>query len=271
MTLAAAGTLVACSEPSVAPAAGGAGDGSSRPAEPREERGVPILGYEIVAEYPHDPRAYTQGLLVVDGVMYESTGQRGESGVRIVDLTTGEVLKKRPISSQLFGEGLASVGGLLIQLTWTSGQALVFQRKGLVPAGYTYRYEGEGWGLTTMGDELVMSDGSDQLRILDPKGMKEKRRIRVTAGGVPVDQLNELEFIDGEIWANVWKSDRVARIDPVTGDVVAWVDFSGLLGRRRVRSPLEDVLNGIAHDAGSGKIYVTGKRWPALFEVRIQE
>lgn len=271
MALAATATLVACSEPGVAPAAGGAGEGSSRSTEPREERGVPILGYEVVAEYPHDPRAYTQGLLVVDGVMYESTGQRGESGVRVVDLTTGEVLKKRPISSQLFGEGLASVGGLLIQLTWTSGQALVFQRKGLVPAGYAYRYEGEGWGLTAMGDELVMSDGSDQLRILDPKGMKEKRRIRVTAGGVPVDQLNELEYIDGEIWANVWKSDRVARIDPATGDVVAWVDFSGLLGRRRVRSPLEDVLNGIAHDAGSGKIYVTGKRWPALFEVRVVE
>ncbi|MEE2940622.1 MAG: glutaminyl-peptide cyclotransferase [Planctomycetota bacterium] len=271
MASAAASMLVACSEPGVAPVPGRAGDASSRSAAPREERGVPILGYEIVAEHPHDPRAYTQGLLVADGVMYESTGQRGESGVRAVDIATGEVLKNRPISPQLFGEGLASVGGLLIQLTWTSGQALVFQRKGLVPAGYAYRYEGEGWGLTSMGDELVMSDGSDELRILDPKGMKETRRVRVTAGGVPVDQLNELEFIDGEIWANVWKSDRIARIDPATGDVVAWVDLSGLLGRRRVRSPLEDVLNGIAHDEDSGKIYVTGKRWPVLFEIRVVE
>lgn len=264
------GALTACSEPEVAPEPEGSG-GQPAEAAPREERGVPILGYEVIAEYPHDTRAYTQGLLVVDGVMYESTGQRGESGVRIVEIATGEVLKVRPIDGQFFGEGLASVGGLLIQLTWHAGQALVFQRKGLVPAGYSYSYPGEGWGLTTMGDELVMSDGTDELRFLDPKGMKETRRVRVMAGGVPVRLLNELEHIDGEIWANVWKSDRIARIDPETGDVVAWVDFSGLLGQRRVRSPLEDVLNGIAYDEDADKLYVTGKRWPVLFEVKIKE
>lgn len=266
--------LSACSEPDVVPSTGGGASGTSGPAReraPREERGVPILGYEVVAEYPHDRRAYTQGLLIEDGILYESTGQRGESSVRIVTLETGEPVKIRPIDGQLFGEGLASVGGMLYQLTWTSGQAIVFKRKGLVPAGYSYSYPGEGWGLTTMGDELVMSDGTNELRFLDPKGMKEKRRVSVSAGGVPVFNLNELEFIEGEIWANVWKSDRIARIDPATGEVNSWIDFSGLLGGRRVGAPLEDVLNGIAYDAEAGKVYVTGKRWPVLFEVRVVE
>ncbi len=232
--------------------------------------GTPIHGYEIVKAYPHDTGAYTQGLLIVDGVLYESTGRLGESSVRIVDLETGKPEKVRPISSSLFGEGLAAVGGVLYQITWKAGRALVFDRETLRPLEYEYRYDGEGWGLTTSPEGLVMSDGTtDVIQFLNPKGFKVLRTIEVSDGGRPVYDLNELEWINGEIWANVWKSDRVARIDPETGKVLAWIDFSGLLGGLRVGSPTEDVLNGIAYDADTGNIYVTGKRWPRLFHVRI--
>lgn len=234
--------------------------------------GIPIQGYEIVNEYPHDAKAYTQGLLIVDGVLYESTGRLGESSVRIVDLETGEPLKVRPISSRLFGEGLAAVGGVLYQVTWKAGRALVFDRETLRPLEYEYRYDGEGWGLTTSPEGLVLSDGTtDTIQFLDPKGFKVTRTIQVTDAGRPVYDLNELEWINGEIWANVWKSDRVARIDPATGKVLAWIDFRGLLGGARLGSPQEDVLNGIAFDEATGNIYVTGKRWPKLFQVRIVE
>ena len=231
---------------------------------------TPVLGYEVLERFPHDPRAYTQGLLIVDGKMYESTGRLGESSVRHVEIETGKVLKRRPIDASLFGEGLASVGGLLYQLTWKSGRALLFDRATLRPMSYGYSYPGEGWGLTTSSEgQLVMSDGTATLRFLDPKGMTEQRRIKVTDLGRAIRNLNELEWIDGEIWANVWKRDRIARIDPETGQVRAWVDLRGLLGSTRVGSPLEDVLNGIAHDPESGAIYVTGKRWPYMFKIKV--
>ncbi len=227
-------------------------------------------GYEVLERIPHDTSAYTQGLLILDGKMYESTGRRGESSVRILKLATGEIVKKREIPSSLFGEGLAAVGGLLYQLTWTSHTALVFDRATLRPLGYDYKYEGEGWGLTTCDEGLVMSDGTNLIRFFDKK-MNELRRIEVRDQGRPLFELNELEWIDGEIWANVWKQDRVARIDPATGEVRGWIDFSGLLGNDAVGNQSEDVLNGIAVDPDNGDLYVTGKRWPYIFKVRVFE
>lgn len=252
----------------------GRGSGSSQDDadEPRTENGIPVLGYEVVARYPHDRRAYTQGLVWVDGALYESTGQRGESNVREVDLETGEVLKTRALSPRLFGEGLAATGDLLVQLTWTSGRALVYDRETLRKLDYTYGYDGDGWGLTTRDDGMfVMSDGSSTLRVVDPKGFDVLETFEVTAAGRPVTDLNELEWIDGEIWANIWKSDRIARIDPANGEVKAWVDLSGILGSERVADPNEEVLNGIAYDTEGDRLFVTGKRWPRLFEIRVDE
>ena len=263
------GSLAACAGggPEPSSTSGGGGGAAQEPAVVR----TPVLGYEVLERYPHDRRAYTQGLLIVDGALYESTGRLGESSVRLVELETGEVLKRRAIVAGLFGEGLASVGGLLYQLTWKSGRALLFDRASLRPMSYGYSYPGEGWGLTTTPEgQLVMSDGTSTLRFLDPKGMTEQRRVTVTDLGRQVRNLNELEWIDGEVWANVWKRDRIARIDPETGQVKAWVDLRGLLGSARVESPLEDVLNGIAYDSETGAIYVTGKRWPYLYKIKVR-
>jgi len=263
------GSLAACAGggPEPSSTSGGGGGAAQEPAVVR----TPVLGYEVLERYPHDRRAYTQGLLIVDGALYESTGRLGESSVRLVELETGEVLKRRAIEASLFGEGLASVGGLLYQLTWKSGRALLFDRASLRPMSYGYSYPGEGWGLTTTPEgQLVMSDGTSTLRFLDPKGMTEQRRVTVTDLGRQVRNLNELEWIDGEVWANVWKRDRIARIDPETGQVKAWVDLRGLLGSARVESPLEDVLNGIAYDSETGAIYVTGKRWPYLYKIKVR-
>jgi len=263
------GSLAACAGggPEPSSTSGGGGGAAQEPAVVR----TPVLGYEVLERYPHDRRAYTQGLLIVDGALYESTGRLGESSVRLVELETGEVLKRRAIEACLFGEGLASVGGLLYQLTWKSGRALLFDRASLRPMSYGYSYPGEGWGLTTTPEgQLVMSDGTSTLRFLDPKGMTEQRRVTVTDLGRQVRNLNELEWIDGEVWANVWKRDRIARIDPETGQVKAWVDLRGLLGSARVESPLEDVLNGIAYDSETGAIYVTGKRWPYLYKIKVR-
>jgi glutamine cyclotransferase len=267
----------ACADGAAEPVAPGPGEGAvasvgdQEPAAPQPDGKAPVLGYEVVERFPHDKDAYTQGLLIVDGKLYEGTGKRGESTVRLVDLKTGKVLKKRDLDPRLFGEGLASVGGLLYQLTWKAGEAFLYDRATLRPLSYRYQYVGEGWGLTTTpDDELVMSNGSSDLWFLDPKGLERKRKISVTDDGRPVRDLNELEWIEGEIWANVWKRDRIARIDPKTGRVKSWVDLSGILGTYRVESPIEDVLNGIAYDAGTKRIYVTGKRWPYLFHIRVK-
>ncbi len=258
----------------VTPSTAQVGAGGDTAPEPGDDK-PKLLGYEVVARYPHDKEAYTQGLLIVDGKLYEGTGRYGESSVRLVDLKTGKVLKERRVDIGLFGEGIASVGGLLYQLTWKSGKALLYDRETLRPLsyGYTYKdtFKGEGWGLTTTPEGLlVLSDGSDVLHFLEPKGMKEKRRISVTDRGRKVINLNELEWIDGEIWANVWKSDRIARIDPKTGKVLAWVNLRGILGTYRVESRIEDVLYGIEYDEETGDIFVTGKHWPTLFHSRVK-
>ena len=232
---------------------------------------TPVFTYEVIARYPHDRGAYTQGLIWYDGKLYESTGQRGESSLRHVELETGKVLKQRNLPGQIFGEGLAAVNGLFYMLSWHAGQAFLFDTKTLRPLSYTYPYPGEGWGLTTCEEGLVMSNGSATIRFLKPKGMKLIREIQVTDKGRLIDQLNELEWIDGEIWANVWKTNRVARIDPATGKVNAWVDMTGLLGEERVAMPEEEVLNGIAYDAETKRLFMTGKRWPFLYHVELRE
>jgi glutaminyl-peptide cyclotransferase len=227
---------------------------------------LPLYGYTIIKTYPHDPTAFTQGLQYLDGFLYEGTGQNGQSSIRKVKLETGEVLQKRDLPEQHFGEGIVVVGAELIQLTWQSQIAFVYDRQTFAPKR-TFNYKGEGWGLTYDGRNLVMSDGSDGLRILDSATFAERRRVNVTAAGTPVRNLNELESVKGEILANVWQTDYVARIDPASGHVTGWIDLRGLL------SPVDragtDVLNGIAYDAAGDRLFVTGKWWPRLFEIRL--
>jgi len=227
---------------------------------------IPVYGYTIVRAYPHDRDAFTQGLQFVDGVLYEGTGLNGRSSIRKVRIESGEVLQRRELPPEHFGEGITVLGSELFQLTWQSGIAFVYDRNSFTPRR-TLMYPGEGWGLTTDASSLIMSDGTDVLRILDPTSFKERRRLRVTSGGRPVDRLNELEYIKGEIFANVWQTDFVVRIDPKTGRVTGWVDFRNLLlPRERVGV---DVLNGMAYDAATDRIFVTGKLWPKVFEVKL--
>jgi glutamine cyclotransferase len=229
---------------------------------------APVHGFKIVATYPHDPKAFTQGLVFADGEFYESTGLNGESTLRRVEIASGKVLQQIKVADEYFAEGLALVGDELLQLTWQHQRGFVYDRK-TFKQKRTFPYKGEGWGISydaTGG--LVMSDGSDTLTFLDPKTLAPTRSIRVRDAGRPVGQLNELEWIEGEIWANVWTTDRVARISPVTGDVKAWVDFSSLWPRGQ-RQPPADVLNGIAYDKATRRIFVTGKKWPRLYQVSV--
>lgn len=226
-----------------------------------------LLGYQVVARYPHDPAAFTQGLAWADGRLYESTGIEGRSSLRAVELTTGKVLRSAALRPWQFGEGIAVVGDRILQLTWKSGQALVRERAGFRKLA-TFSYPGEGWGLAWDGRRLVMSDGSATLVFRDPDSFAALGRIAVHGAGTPVTRLNELEVIDGEIWANVWGTERIARIDPASGRVTAWVDLTGL---RPDPAPGQaiDVLNGIAWDADGQRLFVTGKLWPWLFQIRV--
>lgn len=221
-----------------------------------------------IATFPHDPRAFTQGLVFHAGELYESTGQYGRSSIRHVDLETGEVLQARSLNAALFGEGLAAHGGKLYQLTWQNGLAIVYDSASL-DVLETFRYDGEGWGLTHDGENLILSDGTAELRFFDPDTFELRRKLRVTDSNGPVTQLNELEYIDDEIWANIWYEDIVARIDPTSGRVVGTVDLSGLYpASARGR---EEVANGIAYDPASARLIVTGKYWPQIFEIELTE
>jgi glutaminyl-peptide cyclotransferase len=227
---------------------------------------VPTFGYEVVRAYPHDPDAFTQGLQYVDGVLYEGTGLNGRSSIRKVKLETGEVLQKHSVPPEHFGEGITVWKSEIFELTWRSRVAFVYDLATFEPKR-RLAYTGEGWGLTSDGSSLIMSDGSDELRVLDPATFAERRRIRVTAAGTPVRALNELEYVKGEIFANVWMTDLVARIAPDSGHVTGYLDLRGLLTpAERART---DVLNGIAYDAARDRLFVTGKLWPKLFEIRI--
>jgi len=223
--------------------------------------------YKVVHAYPHDPRAFTQGLVYIDGHLYESTGLNGRSSLRMVDLTTGQVQQKVDLPEKYFGEGLAPWGSTLIQLTWQSHVAFVYDRFSFRQL-QTISYPWEGWGLTEDGKSLIFSDGSATLRFLDPENFHERREITVKDHGKPVDKLNELEYIHGEIYANIWYSDRIARISPATGAVLGWIDLSGLLPAAEHTDP-DAVLNGIAYDAAHDRLFVTGKLWPKLFEIKI--
>jgi len=230
---------------------------------------APVRSYKVVAIYPHDPKAFTEGLEYHDGFLYESTGLNGESSIRKVDLATGAVLKNMPLSPVYFGEGITFFGGRLFQLTYTSGVGFIYDAKTWRPAG-AFHYPGEGWALTHDDKRLIMSDGSSALRFLDPATQRELGRVVVRDGARSVANVNELEYIAGEVWANIWQTELIARIDPRSGQVNSWVDLGGLLQKAGPR-PEADVLNGIAYDAQNKRIFVTGKRWPKLFQIRVVE
>jgi glutaminyl-peptide cyclotransferase len=229
---------------------------------------APVARYQVVHVYPHDPQAFTQGLVFLDGILYEGTGLNGRSSVRKVKLENGQVQQFQKVADEYFGEGIAVWRDRIFELTWRSEVGFIYDRNSLARVG-TFTYPGEGWGLTTDGTRLIMSDGSPSLRFLDPATQKEIGRIQVRDGSVPVDNLNELEFVKGEVLANVWQTDRIARIDPKRGRVVGWIDLQGLL--RPGEAPADAVLNGIAYDAAKDRLFVTGKLWPKIFEIKILE
>ena len=226
---------------------------------------APVYGYEVVNVYPHDPGAFTQGLVYHEGMLFEGTGRYGESDIREVELETGNVIRKREIADQYFGEGIALWDEELIQLTWRSHVGFVYDRETFARQR-EFSYPTEGWGLTHDGERLIMSDGSSALFFLNPETLERTGRVQVEDDGEPIDQLNELEHIDGKVYANVWQTDRIAIIDPDSGRVTAWIDLPGLLDPAD-RTPRTDVLNGIAYDAENDRLFVTGKYWPKLFEI----
>src|SRR5262245_60210147 len=227
---------------------------------------VPTYGYQVVRSYPHDRAAFTQGLIFRDGVFYEGTGLNGRSGIRKVKVETGEVLQMKPLAQEYFGEGITDWNGQIVQLTWQSEVGFVYDMKTFEQTK-RWTYTGEGWGLTHDGTRLIMSDGSSQLRFIDPATLKETGRITVRDGNSPVERLNELEYVKGEIFANVWTTQRIARISPKDGRVTGWIDLTGLLSSMERANT--DVLNGIAYDAAGDRLFVTGKLWPRVFEIKL--
>jgi glutamine cyclotransferase len=232
------------------------------------ETKTPVYGYEVVNVWPHDSQSFTQGLLFHNGTLIESAGQYGQSSLRRVELQTGKVLKKVEVPPQYFAEGVALFGDKIYQITWEHGKGFIYDAETLEKTG-EFRYDGQGWGLATDGESLILSDGTSQIRFLAPSNFRVSRTITVNEDGRPVREINELEYIKGEIWANVWHEDRIARIEPKTGKVVGWVDLKGLLPANE-RGGSEAVLNGIAYDAAGDRLFVTGKLWPKLFEIRLK-
>lgn len=226
-----------------------------------------VYTYRVIHTYPHDSSAFTQGLIYLNGHLYESTGLRGHSSLREEDLTTGRLVKYVALPNRYFGEGLTNWKNELIQLTWQAHTALVYNLK-TFQFERTFHYPYSGWGLTQDGKDLILSDGTSTLHFLNPNTFKQVRSIKVTANGKPVTQLNELEYIHGVIYSNVWHSNRIARISPVTGKVLSWIDLKGLLPAGSVTDS-EAVLNGIAYDSVHNRLFVTGKLWPKLFEIKV--
>jgi len=228
---------------------------------------VPVYGFEVVRTYPHDPGAFTQGLAFRDGVLLESTG-RYPSTVRRVRLEDGVVLRQRQLDGDYFGEGLTVFGDRALTLTWKNGKAFAWNVEDLTPGG-EFSYAGEGWGLTHDATRLILSDGTPRLRFLDPTTLAETGQVPVTLQGRPVGQINELEWVEGQVFANVWQTDFILRIDPATGVVVGLIDLTGLMPDRSGLDPTDAVLNGIAWDPEGRRLFVTGKNWPTLFEIRL--
>jgi glutaminyl-peptide cyclotransferase len=237
------------------------------PLPPHQYINEPVHTYRVIAVYPHDPQAFTQGLVYHDGVFFESTGLHGLSTLRRVDVSTGRVRQSKKLPGHMFAEGLTLWKDRLIQLTWLNGVGLVFDVDTFELIDH-FRYDSQGWGLTHDGKRLIMSDGSDTLTFLDPDQYTRLGQLRVRSASGPLTRLNELEYVKGEIWANVWHTDRIARISPITGRVLGWIDLAGLLPLED-HGPHVDVLNGIAHDPAANRIFVTGKHWPKLFEIDV--
>ncbi|MGH9907825.1 MAG: glutaminyl-peptide cyclotransferase [Pyrinomonadaceae bacterium] len=230
--------------------------------------GVPTYGYEVVRTLPHDPNAFTQGLIFHDGKLLESTGGHNCS-LRSVELQTGNVEKKVTVPDPYFAEGITLLNGKIYQLTWQHEKGFIYDASSFEKIG-EFTYEGEGWGLANDGTSLILSDGTNRIRFLDPDNFQVRKAIAVFDARTPVNRINELEYVQGEIYANIWHDDRIARIDPQTGRVVGWVDLKGLLGPGEI-SDREAVLNGIAYDQQSQNLFVTGKLWPKLFEIRLKK
>ena len=224
--------------------------------------------WKLVKSYPHDPGAFTEGLFFHDGALYESTGLEGRSEIRKVALKSGKVLDRRVIPPPYFGEGIVNWKDRLISLTWRHRTGFIWNINDFLPVSQ-FHYEGEGWGLTQDGRSIIMSDGTAQLRFLDPDTLSEQRRITVSFKGRPVERLNELEYVKGEIWANIWYDSRIARIDPQTGDIIDWIDIAPLLVASGATDG-ESVANGIAYDAKADRLFVTGKNWANLFEIKVK-
>ena len=226
---------------------------------------IPLDAARVIATFPHDPGAYTEGLFYRDGDLYESTGLEGQSSIRRVDIKTGTVHRKVAISSAYFGEGIIDWGDQIISLTWQNGIGFRWSVDGFKKLG-SWHYPGEGWALTKTATDIIMSDGTPVLRFLDPKTLKLRKRVTVTVDGNPLKDINELEYVDGEVLANIWQTQLIARIDPGSGHVVGWIDVSALTAQAGVRGN-DSVPNGIAWDAKGRRLFVTGKNWPLLFQI----
>lgn len=243
-----------------------AGLTAAGPFSPFRKRTGDVQTVEVVAAFAHDPGAFTQGLIWSNGSLYEGTGQYGKSSLRRVDLQTGRVEQSVPVDAKIFGEGITELDDHIYQLTWENHLGLIYDRQTFRIVG-SFRYAGEGWGLTTDGEQLIMSDGSSTLRFLNPKTFAVTRRVTVRGAGGTVDKLNELEYVDGEIYANIWYSDRIARISPKDGRLLGWIDCSHVYpANRRGR---EEVMNGIAWDPEQQRLFITGKNWPKLYEIKV--
>jgi len=241
---------------------------------------IPIYTYEIVNTFKHDPKAFTQGLVIHDGFFYESTGEYGDSSLRKVEIASGKVLQKKDLDDDYFGEGLTIMNGRIYQLTWRESVAFVYDLNDFKLLK-EFRYQGEGWGLTNDGKHLILSDGTHVIRFFDPETFQMVRTITVfREGGKPLLDLNELEYVKGEIWANIWRADdpqilgkpnHIARIDPNSGKLLGWIDLGNISPEDVRRDPSSNTLNGIAYDAASDRIFVTGKNWRNLFEIKLKE
>jgi glutaminyl-peptide cyclotransferase len=229
---------------------------------------IPVYGYTVVHTYPHDPEAFTEGLFYLNGFLYESTGLEGKSDIRKVQLNTGKVLQRHPISAKYFGEGIVAWKGKLAELTWQSEIGFTYDLSTFKPRS-TFHYNGEGWALTHDDKRIIMSDGTPQLRFLDPVTLAETGRLNVTLNGRPLAMLNELEWVKGEVFANVWQTNYIVRIDPKTGAVTGVIDLSSLMAQEQAKGRPIDVLNGIAYDAEHDRLFVTGKLWSDLYEIKL--
>ena len=240
-----------------------------RTIEPIASEKIPVYGYKIINRYPHDTHAFTQGLVFHEGFLYEGTGLQGQSSLRKIELESGEILKMIRLPNHIFGEGITLSKDRIVQLTWSSRKGFVYDRDSFALL-QKFSYKTEGWGITSDGERLMMSDGSSMITFLDPENFTEIGKIQVCDVNGPVEKLNELEYIKGEIYANVWRSERIVRIAPDTGKVTGWIDLEGILLREGPIKPV-DVLNGIAYDAEKDRLFVTGKLWPKVYEIKIVE